>query len=379
MPLTLVRSEPAPPLVDKVRKIVDDDLAPIVGAVDRDGLYPEEVLRKLGAAGAFAQHVSAGTSQPGLMGAVDAMATVGTACLSTAFCMWCQDALGWYIACSENDGLKQRLLPDVALGQVLGGTGLSNPMKRFTDIEPMRLKGRRVAGGYAVKGVLPWVSNLGPDHHFGAVFEIEGQPGHFVMAIVPCAAEGLTLAQNTEFVALDGTRTFAVQMRDVLIPDDLVVADPIDVYLKRIRPGFVLLQAGMAFGLIEGAIALMEQAKTTLHHVNKYLPQQPEQFREELESMRADVRRLAETPFDTSNDYWRAVLAARLAAGEATVAAAHAAMLHQGARGYVSTGAAQRRLREAYFVAIVTPATKQLRKMIADIDAAAGCGSRCAS
>ena len=123
----------------------------------------------------------------------------------------------------------------------------------------------------------------------------------------------------------------------------------------------------------------MEQAKTTLHHVNKYLPQQPEQFREELESMRADVRRRAETPFDTSNDYWRAVLAARLAAGEATVAAAHAAMLHQGARGYVSTGAAQRRLREAYFVAIVTPATKQLRKMIADIDAAAGCGSRCAS
>ncbi len=40
--------------------------------------------------------------------------------------------------------------------------------------------------------------------------------------------------------------------------------------------------------------------------------------------------------------------------------------LHQGARGYVSTGAAQRRLREAYFVAIVTPATKHLRKMLAD-------------
>ena len=57
----------------------------------------------------------------------------------------------------------------------------------------------------------------------------------------------------------------------------------------------------------------------------------------------------------------------RLAAGDATVAAAHAAMLHQGARGYVSNGAAQRRLREAYFVAIVTPATKQLRKMLAEM------------
>jgi hypothetical protein len=43
-------------------------------------------------------------------------------------------------------------------------------------------------------------------------------------------------------------------------------------------------------------------------------------------------------------------------------------MLHQGAKGYVSTGAAQRRLREAYFVAIVTPAAKQLRKMLAEMD-----------
>jgi len=49
------------------------------------------------------------------------------------------------------------------------------------------------------------------------------------------------------------------------------------------------------------------------------------------------------------------------------VAAAHAAMLHCGARGYVANGAAQRRLREAYFVAIVTPAIKQLKKMLADM------------
>ena len=52
--------------------------------------------------------------------------------------------------------------------------------------------------------------------------------------------------------------------------------------------------------------------------------------------------------------------------GDASVAAAHAAMLHCGARGYLKSHRAQRRLREAYFVAIVTPATKQLRKMLAE-------------
>ena len=83
--------------------------------------------------------------------------------------------------------------------------------------------------------------------------------------------------------------------------------------------------------------------------------------------MEAEVARLAATPFETDPGYWRAVIEARLVVGEASVTAAHGAMLHCGARGYVQNGAAQRRLREAYFVAIVTPATKQLRKMLADM------------
>ena len=49
------------------------------------------------------------------------------------------------------------------------------------------------------------------------------------------------------------------------------------------------------------------------------------------------------------------------------MAAAHAAMLHCGARGYIANATAQRRLRESYFVAIVTPAIKQLKKMLADM------------
>jgi alkylation response protein AidB-like acyl-CoA dehydrogenase len=211
------------------------------------------------------------------------------------------------------------------------------------------------------------VSNLGADHYFGAVFEVEDEPKRFVMAIVPCAAEGVSLADNTKFVALDGTRTFAVQMRDVMIPDAFVLADPSDGFIRRIRAGFVLLQSGMAFGLIRGCVALMEQVKGPLGHVNNYLDMQPEDFREQLAAMEAQTGRLAATPLESDQTYWRAVLEARLAAGEAAVAAAHAAMLHCGARGYVTTGAAQRRLREAYFVAIVTPATKQLKKMLADM------------
>jgi alkylation response protein AidB-like acyl-CoA dehydrogenase len=355
-------------VVSAVRGISTRELAPVVRRIDVEGYYPEDVMRAFGRAGAFGAHLP-GHSAVGadLATAIRAMSAAGEYCLSTAFCMWCQNALGWYIFASANEAVKQELGHRVATGEALGGTALSNPMKTFFGIEGIRLKGRRVDGGYVVRGLLPFVSNLGDDHYFGAVFALDDQPQHFVMAVVPCASGGLSLSANTEFVALDGTRTFAVQMRDVMIPDRYVLADPCDAYIKRIRAGFVLLQAGMAFGLIRDCIAMMQQVREPLGHVNKYLELQPEHFSEQLAAMEAEVERLAATPFESDQSYWRAVIEARLAAGEASVAAAHSAMLHCGARGYVSTSAAQRRLREAYFVAIVTPATKQLRKMLADM------------
>ena len=42
-------------------------------------------------------------------------------------------------------------------------------------------------------------------------------------------------------------------------------------------------------------------------------------------------------------------------------------MLHMGAAGYRSGSAAERKLRESYFVAIVTPALKHLKKLQHDM------------
>lgn len=355
-------------IVRLVRDLSARELAPIVRKIDVEGFYPESVLRAFGRAGAFSCHLPGETvGGPDLVTAIRAMAAAGERCLSTSFCMWCQSALAWYIFCSDNGELKTTLGRRVATGAALGGTALSNPMKTFFGIEQIRLKARRVAGGYVARGQLPFVSNLGGDHFFGAVFEVEDEPKRHVMAVVSCAAEGVSITDSAKFVALDGTRTFSIAMRDAMIPDAFVLADPCEPFIKRIRAGFVLLQAGMAFGLIRGCMELMNRVRGPLGHVNKYLDVQPEQVAEQLQSMEAEVERLAATPFETDQGFWRAVIEARLAAGEASVAAAHAAMLHCGARGYVSTGVAQRRLRESYFVAIVTPATKQLRKMLADM------------
>lgn len=352
-------------VLDDVRRIVQRDLVPLAAKVDIEGHYPEAVLRAIGAAGGLGLHLPSQHTDGAchMARSIESMAIAGEVCLSTAFLMWCQSACGWYLENSDNGALRADMLPRVAAGRVLGGTALSNPMKFLSGIEPLQFVGTRVPGGYRVRGQLPWVSNLGPGHVFGMVFQVDD--GREVMALVSCDAEGLTLTQGAHFTALEGTRTFALRFDDVLVPEGWILADPAAPYLARIKAGFILMQTGMGIGLVAGCIDIMQRADRSLSHVNCFLDDRPEMLEAELAALRADVHRLAMTPWERDPAYLREVLEARLRVGEMSIRAASAAMLHAGARGYLVRAPAQRRLREAYFVAIVTPAIKHLRKELA--------------
>jgi alkylation response protein AidB-like acyl-CoA dehydrogenase len=353
-------------IVDQVASIARRELAPIAADIDDGTVYPADLLRRLGDAGAWGSHRPNDDGAADLRCAVQSIAALGEVCGATAFMAWCQNTLVWYAANSGNPALAG-FTNDVAAGKILGGTGLSNPMKSFFGIERLKLKGRKVDGGYVVRGALPWVSNLGADHFFGTIFEIEDRPGEIVMFLADCSDPAITLQPCKPFLAMDGTGTYSVQFRDAFISSDHILAEPAGPFVKKIRSGFILLQAGMALGLIRDCVAIMNEVAAPLGHVNRYLPQQPVDFGEMLSDLESETMELAADPYNADDSYWRRVLALRLSLGEASVAAAHTAMLHCGARGYLKSHRVQRRLREAYFVAIVTPATKQLRKMLTEV------------
>jgi alkylation response protein AidB-like acyl-CoA dehydrogenase len=354
----------------EIRRIARDDLAPLVVRIDLEGFYPEAVLRRIGAAGGFRQHVASqqASSSCDMPSAIEAMAAAGEHCMATAFMMWCQDACGWYLENSENRELRNKVLPRIASGDALGGTALSNPMKYYSGIEPLLLKGQEVPGGFTVRGQLPWVSNLGPDHYFGAIFQVDAKPLREVMALVPCSAEGLRVTQSAHFVALEGTRTFSVRFDDVFIPAESILADPAGPFLRKVRPGFILLQIGMALGLVQGSIEIMQKADRVHEDINHFLPDRPDTCQQQLAALRDEVLDLARTPLEHDKAFWRRVVTARLAASQLSITAASAALLHAGARGYLSNAPAQRRLRESHFVAILTPSMKHLRKELAALD-----------
>jgi hypothetical protein len=88
--------------------------------------------------------------------------------------------------------------------------------------------------------------------------------------------------------------------------------------VKKIRAGFILLQAGMGLGLIKDCIGIMDEVGPPLGHVNRYLPQQPTQFRELHAEFEKETMALACDPYNSDDSYWRRVVALRC--GSATPA-----------------------------------------------------------
>ena len=366
-------AQPATPgLMDAVRSIAQGSLAGRAYAIDR-GAYPVDLLKQLAAAGAMSAHLEKADGTPGDYGlAILAMAEAAKVCGATGFMMWCQCVAGLYLQASGNPGLTGERLARHVRGETLGGTGLSNPMKSFAQIESLLLKATPVDGGYVVNGVLPWVSNLAPDHYFGAIAAVQTDgPGasREMMFMLRCNAPGVTLKTCPEFSGMEGTGTFSVHCKDLFVGADDIVADPAKPTIARIRGGFVLLQCGIAAGIIQGAIDSMWAVEGQLGHVNQFLEDRPADLQAEFDALAARILKLAETPFDPSTDYFIDVLDARAHGAELCLRAANSALMHQGARGYLMGSEVQRRVREAQFVAIVTPAIKHLRKEIARLSA----------
>lgn len=373
-------------LISAVHELVNADLAPIADAIDRDGIYPRDFLHRLGALGGFAStlgttavattspadrtgngHVDTDptggrTAPSGLATQISVMRAVAQVCGSTAFLVWCQTACVGYLQKSPNAVVRKQFLNALARGNTLAGTGMSNAVKHLAGIEAIRLKAQRDGDNYRVSGSLPWVSNIDESHL--AVVAAQTDDG-YIMFVTPCNAPGVSLHPCPEFSALEGTQTLNIRLNDVLITPEQVVAHPdqFDAYIRRIKPAFVLAQIGMGLGIIDASLQTIRQSNAVNPDVNAFLDDQHDDLVAELAKVETGVAHLA-ADADAGTANMLDILRLRLSTSELTLRAANSAVLHAGARGYLMRHPAQRRLREAVFVAIVTPALKHLRKEI---------------
>lgn len=356
-------------LLSPITQLIQTELAPQVQAIDQEGLYPKQFMHKLGALGGFsaALPTEIGGSGAGLATQIEVTAKVAEQCGSTSFLVWCQSSCAWYLHNSQNQAVRDRYLNDVAQGRLLAGTGMSNTVKHLAGIEKIHLRAQRDGDGYVVNGSLPWVSNVGDGHLAIVAAAVEGEG--YIMFATHSSAPGFSSRPCLNFSGLEGTQTLNLRFQNVKVSADDILAHPdqFKQYISRIKPGFVLGQIGMGIGIVRACIEINRESNTSVGHVNAFLDDQDEDLAVALADIEAQVTALAPSAEIGTADMLQ-VLKARAAISELTLRAANSAVLHAGAKGYLMIHPAQRRLREAVFVAIVTPALKHLRKEIHDME-----------
>jgi alkylation response protein AidB-like acyl-CoA dehydrogenase len=337
-------------------RLIVEELKPYVKKIDVDAFYAESFLRKLGEAGLLS---SVNKSQKELL--LDEMHVVeetAKTCMTTAFCLWCHLAALTYVRHTTNETLKNKLLPSLENGEILGATGLSNPMKYYAGLEKLLLSAKATEGGYIISGVLPSVSNLGEKHWFGLIAGVNENKK--IMCIVPSNLKGLKLKEKMGYLGINGSATYACSFNDVFVPDEWVLSKDADEFVELIRPTFILYQIPLGLGVTHASITSVEKVSQKQNGCNKFLRTQSDDLQEAEQQMKEKVQNLFNS--DTLN--WKEIAGIRLESVYLTLQAVQASMLHNGSAGYLKDSAPSRRLREAYFFANLTPTVKHLEKVL---------------
>lgn len=337
-----------------LQALIDEKLKPFVKKIDEEAYYAEEYLFALGKAGFFES--SQKDEQSTLLDELTIVQETAKVCMTTAFCLWCHLAALTYIRKTSNSGLRAAVLPLLEGGELLGATGLSNPMKFYAGLEKLHLSAERVDGGYLLNGVLPAVSNLADNHWFGAIACYEGKE---VMLFVNTNNSAITLKEKVHFLGVNGSATYSCKFDQVFVADEYVVAHDASIFVDTIRPTFVLYQIPLGFGVLEACIEGIEKVKAKQNGCNDYLQVQADELAKELQQLQEALQSIV---LAGGTDLY-AICQLRLQTVYATLAAVQANMLHNGSAGYIVGSAPSRKLREAYFFANLTPTVRQLEKM----------------
>lgn len=242
---------------DNVRRFVVDAIDPIVAKHYVDGTFPVELVPRFGELGLLGSNLEgygcAGMGQVAYGLAQQELERGDSGIRS--FCS-VQGSLCMYpIHAYGSEAQKERYLPGMAAGEIIGCFGLtepdfgSNPSGMLTRAE--RLPG----GGYRLNGAKRWITN-GNIAHIAIVWaKLDGVVHGF---IVPTDRPGLTIEKIEDKFSLRCSVTSELVFEDVEVDEDALLPG-----VRGMRgPLSCLSQArfGICWGVIGSAMACYETA-----------------------------------------------------------------------------------------------------------------------
>jgi alkylation response protein AidB-like acyl-CoA dehydrogenase len=246
-------------LVEMVRDFANTEVAPIARELDETGRFPEEIVSKMGELGLMGipvpeEYGGAGMDTVAYAAAVMEMAKVDA---SVAITMAAHTSLGTMpIVIAGTEEQKQKYVPQLAGGEVLGAFGLTEP-EAGSDAGATKTRAVLMGDEYVVNGGKIFITNSGKAGILSLTARIieNGEDLGVGALIVNTDNPGLKISPKEKKMGWCASDTRQLFFEDMRVPKEDLLGQPADgfkTFLKTLTGGRISV-AALSVGTAEGA------------------------------------------------------------------------------------------------------------------------------
>jgi hypothetical protein len=260
-------SDDARALLDLVRTLVRDEVAPHAASYEERSEFPREIVRLLGRSGllglAYPEEYGGGGMPYEVYLQVLEELSAGWAAVALAVSV---HTLSCYpVAAFGSDEQRKTFLPDMLGGEQLGAYSLSEAVSG-SDAGSLQARARRDGDDFVLSGTKAWVTHGGAADYYNVFCRTSDDArGGVSTILVPADAAGVLPQPPEKKMGLRSSPTAQVVLDNVRVPADRLIGDEGDgmrIALSALdggRLGISAVATGLAQSALDAAVSWAKQ------------------------------------------------------------------------------------------------------------------------
>ncbi|MFQ6607887.1 MAG: acyl-CoA dehydrogenase family protein [Fidelibacterota bacterium] len=361
-------------LRNMVREFATNELVPVAAELDLKAQFPYEIVAKMAELGLMGIPIPEEYGGAGMdyVAYVTAVHELGKVCASTAITMAAHTSLGTTpILLAGTEEQKQKYLPLLASGKMIGAFGLTEP-EAGSDAGATRTTAIRKGNEWIINGSKIFTTNAGVAGLITVTAktvvasEVTGIGAFIIEADNP----GLNIAPAEKKMGWKASDTRQIYFEDLHVPESNLLGEPADgfkTFLKTLTGGRIsvgALSVGTAEGAYEAALKYSTEREAFGRPIHRF-----QSIGFKLADMATDIEAAkllvynAAHKYDSGQDTTKEAAMAKLFASEAAMKIATDAIQIFGGYGYIKEYPVERFFRDAKVLAI-GEGTSEIQRLI---------------
>jgi alkylation response protein AidB-like acyl-CoA dehydrogenase len=260
-------------ILDVVRRFLERDVRPHVRALEREDIWPAEIVAKMQTLGLFGATIAPEYGGLGLSASTYAkiVELVSEVWMSLSGIFNSHLIMAAAVERFGTEEQKRIWLPRFASAELRGGIALTEP-DCGTDLQAIRTKATRSGNGYIVNGTKTWISNGIQGHCFAVLVKTDpdAMPRHRGMSLFLIEkGPGFSVGRKLEKLGYKGIDSAELVFKDCLVPAENLIGGAEGRGLQQILSGLELGRInvaargiGLASAALRDALAYAQVRKT---------------------------------------------------------------------------------------------------------------------